>query len=214
MASLRRIDALHKFESNSRFVAELVVSTVRIFHKDRAALAHAARTALRMPALLHPRGALECRSCSKPASSHSTIRASAVKAPRALRHCAPNSSAAGSTASWCRAPTVSRTNICRRAKSGWPGSPDSPARPAPPSCWRTAPLLFVDGRYTVQAEAQVDGAVFAIEHLVESPPDQWLEQNLNRRRQARLRSVAAHSANRRKAEKGLRRCGRRIGGGR
>ena len=40
--------------------------------------------------------------------------------------------------------------------------------------------VFVDGRYTVQAEAQVDGAIFAIEHLVERPLDQWLEQNLNR----------------------------------
>jgi Xaa-Pro aminopeptidase len=38
--------------------------------------------------------------------------------------------------------------------------------------------LFVDGRYTVQAAAQVDGAIFAIEHLVESPPDRWLEQDL------------------------------------
>jgi Xaa-Pro aminopeptidase len=40
--------------------------------------------------------------------------------------------------------------------------------------------VFVDGRYTVQAQTQVDGAVFAIEHLVERPLDQWLEQNLNR----------------------------------
>jgi Xaa-Pro aminopeptidase len=40
--------------------------------------------------------------------------------------------------------------------------------------------IFVDGRYTVQAEAQVDGAIFSIEHLVERPLDQWLEQNLNR----------------------------------
>jgi Xaa-Pro aminopeptidase len=40
--------------------------------------------------------------------------------------------------------------------------------------------VFVDGRYTVQADAQVDGTVFAIEHLVERPPEQWLEQNLNR----------------------------------
>jgi len=38
--------------------------------------------------------------------------------------------------------------------------------------------LFVDGRYTVQAAQQVDSAVFAIEHLVETPPDQWLEKNL------------------------------------
>jgi Xaa-Pro aminopeptidase len=38
--------------------------------------------------------------------------------------------------------------------------------------------LFVDGRYTVQAKAQVDGKLFSIEHLVDSPPDQWLENNL------------------------------------
>jgi len=34
--------------------------------------------------------------------------------------------------------------------------------------------VFVDGRYTVQADAQVDKAVFAIEHLVDTPPNQWL----------------------------------------
>ena len=39
--------------------------------------------------------------------------------------------------------------------------------------------IFVDGRYTVQADAQVDRAIFSIEHLVESPPDQWLETNLS-----------------------------------
>jgi Xaa-Pro aminopeptidase len=39
-------------------------------------------------------------------------------------------------------------------------------------------LLFVDGRYTVQAAAQVDGKLFTIEHLVDTPPEQWLEQNL------------------------------------
>ena len=38
--------------------------------------------------------------------------------------------------------------------------------------------LFVDGRYTVQAKAQVDAKLFSIEHLVDSPPEQWLEQNL------------------------------------
>src|SRR5262245_6165340 len=40
--------------------------------------------------------------------------------------------------------------------------------------------LFVDGRYTVQANAQVDGSVFSVEHLVEYPPEQWLEQNLKK----------------------------------
>ena len=38
--------------------------------------------------------------------------------------------------------------------------------------------VFVDGRYTVQAASQIDDKVFAIEHLVEKPPEQWLEQNL------------------------------------
>jgi Xaa-Pro aminopeptidase len=38
--------------------------------------------------------------------------------------------------------------------------------------------LFADGRYTVQAAAQVDPAIFSIEHLSESPPEQWLEQHL------------------------------------
>src|ERR1700731_3113352 len=38
--------------------------------------------------------------------------------------------------------------------------------------------VFVDGRYTVQAGTQVDTAVFSIEHFVESPPDEWLAQNL------------------------------------
>jgi Xaa-Pro aminopeptidase len=39
--------------------------------------------------------------------------------------------------------------------------------------------VFVDGRYTVQAGAQVDPAVFTIEHLVDNPPDKWLERNLS-----------------------------------
>jgi Xaa-Pro aminopeptidase len=39
-------------------------------------------------------------------------------------------------------------------------------------------VLFVDGRYTLQARTQVDGAMFEIAHLVETPPDQWIEKNL------------------------------------
>src|SRR5271169_2212433 len=38
--------------------------------------------------------------------------------------------------------------------------------------------LFVDGRYTTQARDQVDGALFAIEHLVDKPPSAWIEANL------------------------------------
>ena len=40
-------------------------------------------------------------------------------------------------------------------------------------------VLFVDGRYTVQAAAQTDANVFTIAHLVETPPTEWLEQNLS-----------------------------------
>ncbi|MBV9971089.1 MAG: aminopeptidase P family protein, partial [Xanthobacteraceae bacterium] len=38
--------------------------------------------------------------------------------------------------------------------------------------------LFVDGRYTIQARNQVDGALFALEHLVDTPPSAWIETNL------------------------------------
>jgi Xaa-Pro aminopeptidase len=40
-------------------------------------------------------------------------------------------------------------------------------------------VLFVDGRYTLQAREQVDPAVFAIEHLIDRPPHAWLEANLS-----------------------------------
>ena len=39
-------------------------------------------------------------------------------------------------------------------------------------------VLFVDGRYTLQAREQVDTSLFTIEHLVETPPDRWIETNL------------------------------------
>ncbi|HRP79090.1 MAG TPA: aminopeptidase P family protein [Aquamicrobium sp.] len=35
-------------------------------------------------------------------------------------------------------------------------------------------LLFVDGRYTLQAAVQVDGSTFAIESLIDNPPAKWL----------------------------------------
>src|SRR4051794_23859306 len=34
--------------------------------------------------------------------------------------------------------------------------------------------LFVDGRYTLQAAAQIDPALFEIRHVTEEPPAQWL----------------------------------------
>jgi len=39
-------------------------------------------------------------------------------------------------------------------------------------------VLFVDGRYTLQVREQVDTSLFTIEHLVETPPDRWIETNL------------------------------------
>jgi Xaa-Pro aminopeptidase len=38
--------------------------------------------------------------------------------------------------------------------------------------------IFVDGRYTLQAQDQVDSAHWQIEHLVDTPPDTWLQSNL------------------------------------
>ncbi len=38
--------------------------------------------------------------------------------------------------------------------------------------------VFVDGRYTLQAAKQVDTAAWAIESLVEPPPERWLESHL------------------------------------
>ncbi len=38
--------------------------------------------------------------------------------------------------------------------------------------------LFVDGRYTLQARAQVDTKNFAIHHLSRMPPAKWIEANL------------------------------------
>ena len=38
--------------------------------------------------------------------------------------------------------------------------------------------LFVDGRYTLQAGKQVDGKAFAVEPLVEPPPESWITKHL------------------------------------
>ncbi|MFZ1963985.1 MAG: aminopeptidase P family protein, partial [Roseiarcus sp.] len=40
--------------------------------------------------------------------------------------------------------------------------------------------IFVDGRYAVQAAAEVDGAVFTVRSLVDEPPSAWIEANLKR----------------------------------
>src|SRR6516162_1207936 len=38
-------------------------------------------------------------------------------------------------------------------------------------------VLFVDGRYTLQARDQSDPKLFTIEHLVETPPAVWTSAN-------------------------------------
>ena len=38
--------------------------------------------------------------------------------------------------------------------------------------------IFVDGRYTLQAEAEVDGALFERRHLIEEPPADWVAASL------------------------------------
>ena len=43
---------------------------------------------------------------------------------------------------------------------------------------RDRAILFVDGRYTLQARTQTDPALFTIDSLVESPPRKWLAANL------------------------------------
>ncbi len=40
--------------------------------------------------------------------------------------------------------------------------------------------LFVDGRYTLQAAAQADTALFEIRHLIDEPPAKWLASALGR----------------------------------
>ena len=39
-------------------------------------------------------------------------------------------------------------------------------------------VIFVDGRYTVQAEQQLDAELFERAHLIETPPAKWLGQTL------------------------------------
>src|SRR3974390_987277 len=39
-------------------------------------------------------------------------------------------------------------------------------------------VIFVDGRYLVQVRDEVDASAFSVEHLVDHPPTQWIEENL------------------------------------
>ena len=75
-------------------------------------------------------------------------------------------------------------------------------------------VLFVDGRYTLQAREQVDGALFAIEHLVDTPPD-TLDREQSRRRRPLGYDPWLHTAEgAEKLAQGLRRGRRDAGRGR
>lgn len=37
--------------------------------------------------------------------------------------------------------------------------------------------IFVDGRYTIQVAAEVDAAVYDIQHLIDNPPLEWIKKN-------------------------------------
>ena len=39
-------------------------------------------------------------------------------------------------------------------------------------------VIFVDGRYQVQVQEEIDGTIFSVEHVVENPPTLWIENNL------------------------------------
>jgi Xaa-Pro aminopeptidase len=39
-------------------------------------------------------------------------------------------------------------------------------------------VIFVDGRYQVQVREEIDGAIFAVAHVVDEPPTKWIETNL------------------------------------
>ena len=41
--------------------------------------------------------------------------------------------------------------------------------------------IFVDGRYTLQVREEVDGDLYEVCHLLESPPESWIEKHLGRK---------------------------------
>ena len=131
-----------------------------------------------MPALLRRRRALECRPCSRPASrsfDDSHERAAAPARLAALRAELKRRGLDGFVVP--RADRQQNEYLpASEERLAWLTGFTGSAGAAIVLAERAA--LFVDGRYTVQAAAQIDAKLFSIEHLVDSPPEQWLEQNL------------------------------------
>ena len=75
-------------------------------------------------------------------------------------------------------------------------------------------VLFVDGRYTLQVREQVDTSLFTIEHLVETPPDRWIETNLTNADRLGYDPWLHTVESAERLAKGLRRGWCDIGGGR
>ena len=41
-------------------------------------------------------------------------------------------------------------------------------------------LIFVDGRYSLQVRDQTDAEIFTVESLIETPPAEWIRENLGK----------------------------------
>ena len=156
----------------------------------------------------------QSRSCSKRISRHSKTRKAAWRSPPAWPRCARSWPGAISPASSFLAPTASRTNMSRPRTSGWPGCPASPARPASPLSLKDRAVLFVDGRYTLQAAQQIDTTAWTVASLVEPPPESLAGAGAEARRPPRIRPVAAHFGGSRAAGGRLRQGRRGAGRGR
>ena len=128
-------------------------------------------------------------------------------ARRASPRCAPSWRGAGSPASSFRAPTSTRTNMSPPGAerllwlTGFSGSAGLAVVLADQAA------LFVDGRYTLQAPAQVDGAVIRGQARRQRAAAALDRGEPRRGRQARLRSLAAHAGSGRTAGESLRAAG-------
>ena len=74
-------------------------------------------------------------------------------------------------------------------------------------------VVFVDGRYRLQVQGQVDTDRFEIRRIPEDKPADWLAEALPRRRAAGVRPLAAHRAGGRGADRGARAAAGRAGAG-
>ena len=74
-------------------------------------------------------------------------------------------------------------------------------------------VVFVDGRYRLQVQGQVDTDRFEVRRIPQDRPADWLAEALPRRRAARVRSLAAHRAGGRGAGRGAGAAADRAGAG-